>query len=432
VFHSKRMTWLVVSACLPLLAGCGQGDAVNGAIRPSLGAIESSTYITLPTEATWKQKLTYVTAQSETLQKVVHATGQLQPDASAVSRISAPIRGKAVSVDVSIGETVAKGQQLMSLSSSDLTTLQSDYFSKQADIDADVARDLVDIDCDLKQTDAQIKLLQKQYDRAKLLFEEKIGSLSTLEQTQTELQKQEVTRQALFEKRQRTVQSAHRKKQLAQRSLNQQLELLGMPPNIVEHVNSHNDVECTIPIRTPQAGIVLERSVNEGELVDPGKVLLMVDDLGTLWLMADIFEQDLDKVKVGQTVEFRVDSRPSQVYKAKLDFVAGSIDPETRTLAVRANITNSNHDLKPKMFARLTINTGRQGALAIPADAVQELGSRKVVYVPRPDGTFEERTVEVGEPSGDMVEVLSGLKPGEKLVSGGSFMLRAVSLKQSN
>jgi cobalt-zinc-cadmium efflux system membrane fusion protein len=432
VINSKRMTLVVMSACLPLLAACGQSDAVNGAIRSPVAPQESISYITVPTEATWKQKLTYVTARPEVLQKVVHATGQLQPDASAVSRISAPIRGKAMSVDVSIGEKVAKGQQLMSISSNELTTLQSDYFAKQADIDADVSRELVDIDCDLKQTDAQIKLLQKQDDRAKLLFNEKIGALSTLEQIQTELQKQQVTREALVEKRQRTIASASRKKELARKSLNQQLELLGMPPNIVQHVYSHNDVECTIPIRTPQSGIVLERSVNEGELVDPGKTLLMVDDLETLWLMADIFEQDLDKVKVGQTIEFSVDSRPKQVYKAKLDFVAGSIDPETRTLNVRANISNLNHDLKPKMFARLTINIGRQAALAIPTDAVQELGSRKVVYIPRADGSFEERTVEIAEPSGDMVEVLSGLKPGEKLVSGGSFMLRAVSLKQSN
>jgi len=434
-FDLAEKGWMIalIAAVVPLLSGCHAGEAVS-ATRPILAqpADAKASYIAIPDDAQWQQSLATAVAKSQVLQKLVHATGQMQPDADNVARVNAPMKGKVDCVDVVVGQRVNAHQSLLSLSSNDLTALQSDYLQKEADIDSDLNRDLVDLDCELKQAEAQITLLQKQYDRAKLLFEEKIGSQSQLEATQTELQKQVVTKQALQEKRQRSIKAAALKKELARKSMTEQLQLLGMPSGVVLHVCSAHGLEPTVPIQTPESGVVLERSVNPGEIVDSGKQLFLVDDLDTLWLVADIFEQDVDKVKAGQEVFFTVDSRPHQVYKAKLDFVSGAIDPETRTLAVRATIKNVDHDLKPKMFARMNISVGQEQALAVPKDSVQELGARKVVYIPRDHGQYEERQVQVGEESGDMVEVLSGLQEGDKVVSNGSFMLRAVSLKQSN
>lgn len=432
---STAVVAIALCGLLPVLSGCQKGDAVvqRGAAATALSrAAFNPSLIQLPSDAPSRDQIRYAVAQPELLAKVVTATGQLQPDASQVARISVPMRGKAVQVNAVVGDRVARGQTLLTLSSTDLTSLETQYFEEEADVDANLARDLVDIDCDLKQTEAQIKLLEKQHDRAQLLFQEKIGSLSALEQITTELQKQELTKQALQDKRARLQKAAQQKKALARRSVEQQLQLLGMPPHIVQHALTCRSSECTIPIETPQSGMILERSVNPGELNDVGKAVFLVDDLDSLWLVADIFEQDLDKVRVGQPIEFTVDSRPNKVYKGTINFVSGAIDPETRTLAVRATVPNPGLDLKPKMFARLKIDTGKVNALAIPKDCIQEVGSRKVVYVPVGEDQFEERTVEVGEQSGKKVEVLSGLKSGEKIVSNGSFMLRALSLKQSS
>jgi len=168
-----------------------------------------------------------------------------------------------------------------------------------------------------------------------------------------------------------------------------------------------------------------------GELVDPSRTLFVVDDIDNLWLVADIFEQDVDYVSIGQDIEFTVDSFPDQRFKGKLDFVAGTINPETRTLAVRAVIPNPGCKLKPRMFVRMKILCGNHKVLAVPKKAVQDAGSEKVVYVQTSKTSFEERPVHLGEESGDYVEILDGIRQGELVVTAGSFRLRSQSLKQS-
>jgi RND family efflux transporter MFP subunit len=217
---------------------------------------------------------------------------------------------------------------------------------------------------------------------------------------------------------------------MARVSLQQKLMVLGMPPATIKKICCERSIVNIVPIESPQSGIVLERNVNMGELVDPSKALFVVDDIDNLWLVADIFEQDVEHVRTGQNIEFHVDSFPKETFRGKLDFVAGTINPETRTLAVRAVIANPNRKLKPKMFAHMTIFAEKHNVLTVPAKSVQDAGSVKVVYIPLSNGQFEERRVNVGEEAGGYVEILKGLKAGDKVVADGSFTLRSQALKQ--
>lgn len=376
-----------------------------------------------------KTPLDTVIVKSMTLDCFVQATGQLQANANAVTRISSPITGRVIKVSAAVGDQVKSEQTMLVLSSQEIAGLETELFKSETEIESELSKDLLEIDCDLDQAEAQLGLYKKQYERAKLLNEEKITALADLEAAKTMMDKQALSINALKQKKQRLEQTAERKKSMDRNSFVQRLKLLGMPPHTIETILNNHTLDTQIPICTPMSGIVLERQVNTGELIDPGKTLFVVDDLDNLWLVAEIFEQDIDTVKVGQKIEFSVDSFPHQVFKGTLNHVAGAINPETRTLAVRAEVVNPGLKLKPKMFARMKIFAGHKEALCVPKTALQEAGSKKVVYVALPDDTFREAIVETGEETGDYVEIRSGLKQGERIVTSGAFNLRAHVLK---
>ncbi len=370
-------------------------------------------------------------AELRPIDLTIEATAQLHANANSVTRVSAPIAGKVLEVKACLGDLVHKGQLLVTITSQEVGALITDLFRVETEIDSDLAKELMQIEYDSKETSAELALCSKQFERAKKLIDEKIGSMASLEAAQTEVEKHELMIAALQAKKKKAINIAEEKKKMAQVSLEQKLMVLGMPRATINEIMRKRSVVNSVPIHTPQTGIVLERDVNVGELVEPSKSLFVVDDINDLWLVADIFEQDVAHVRVGQNIEFKVDSFPREKFKGKLSFVAGAIDPETRTLPVRAVVLNPDFRLKPKMFARMKIFAERHKVLTIPKQAVQDAGSFKVVYVPtKTPQVFEERRIKVGEESGDFLEVIDGIKPGDSLVVIGSFTLRSQILKE--
>ena len=127
-------------------------------------------------------------------------------------------------------------------------------------------------------------------------------------------------------------------------------------------------VDPMVPVLAPEDGIITERLVNVGELIDPSKQLFTIGDFHSVWLKADVFEKDIPKVHLGQPIELVIDSFPDRVFHGKLDYVANQVDGDTRTLAVRAEVKNEQNLLKPKMFARMKIMVGQHTVLSIPKD----------------------------------------------------------------
>ena len=381
-----------------------------------------------PTSSILK-RISYGTVKERHLPMVVEATGQLQANASAITRVSAPTAGRIVSLEVSLGDHVKKGQTVAVISSQEIGAMVTDLFKQETDIDSELSKDLQQIDFDTTQTETELTLSRKQYERAKLLYDEKIGSKADVESAMTDLEKHENAVAALKTKRAGTVRIAREKMERARTCLEQRLSVLGMPSTTIKAIMERRDVVNSIPLTTPQAGIVLERNVNAGELIDPSQSLLVIDDIDNLWLVADVFEQDVKHVRVGQPIEFQVDSFPDETFKGRLDYVAGTINPETRTLAVRAVIPNSQTKLKPKMFARMKIMVGECAALTVSKKAVQEAGSQKVVYVPRGKYSFEERPIQLGEEVGGYAVIKKGLNDGEQVVTRESLSLRSLSMK---
>lgn len=182
---------------------------------------------------------------------------------------------------------------------------------------------------------------------------------------------------------------------------------------------------------SPVSGTVLERTAVQGQSADPSQPLFRIGDLSHLWLVAQSPERDVVRLRPGSSAEITLAALPGQKLQGTVDWIAREVDPHSRTVPIRIVIPNPDGRLKPGMFATAWVETGAQGeqVVALPATALQRMDDRWVVFLPRGEGRFEVRPVERGRDLGDEVAILSGLKPGERVVVEGAFVLRAEAEK---
>jgi cobalt-zinc-cadmium efflux system membrane fusion protein len=373
--------------------------------------------------------LGYAQVEDRKLDTNVMVTGEVLANANTQTHVTTPVTGRVTNILVSIGDHIPEGKPLLIVRSTDIQQAESDLLQNEQQVRSDLKQALLQIDCDIPTAQAQIKLSETVYQRLKNLVEEKIASQADYQAAQTQWQKDQIALQTLKRKREATISLSTEKMKLVTGPAKTKLRLLGVSEAGIENVMKTQTVDPMVPVLSPEEGIVVERLVNVGELIDPSKPLFTIGEFNTVWLKADVFEKDIAALKLGQPIELEVDSFPGRVFRGKLDYVANQVDSDTRTLAVRAEVFNPQLLLKPKMFARMKILVGQHNVLAIPKTAVQDARSSKVVYVPTGADTFEERKVSLGAESGDYVEVLQGLKPGERIITNGSFDLRAAAVR---
>jgi len=383
----------------------------------------------LPKDAEKQAGITYDEAKQRTLDVSVNVTGEVLANANTQTHVTTPVTGRITEILVSIGDHIPEGKPLLMVRSADIQQSESDLLQGEQQVRSDLKQALVQIDCDTATAEAQVKFSEKDYRRKKNLFDEKIASQADFQAAETQFLKDQITVSSLHKKRDATVSLSEEKMKLVTGPAKTKLRLLGVSEEKINEVMKTEEVDPIVPVVSPRDGIVVERLVNVGELIDPSKPLFTIGDFHSVWLKADVFEKDIPKVHIGQPIELLVDSFPDRVFCGKLDYVANQVDSDTRTLQVRAEVSNQLSLLKPKMFARMRILVGEHQVLAIPKTAVQDARTEKVVYVPTGPETFEERKVYLGSEAGDYVEILKGLKPGERVVTGGSFDLRAEAVR---
>jgi Cu(I)/Ag(I) efflux system membrane fusion protein len=185
----------------------------------------------------------------------------------------------------------------------------------------------------------------------------------------------------------------------------------------------------TLEIQAPIDGFVIEKNVVEGQMVDAGMKLYRLADLGIVWVYAQIYEQDLPYIRLGQEALVRLSSLPDREFRGRVTYVYPNVDEKTRTARVRMEFENPGYFLKPGMFVSVQITSELEpSALLVPDSAVLRSGEKNTVFVARPGGKFDPRTVVLGpEAQGDRYQVLSGLKAGERVVTSGQFMLDSES-----
>jgi len=323
-------------------------------------------------------------AKRQRLGGVISATGKVEANADRIAHVSPRISGKIVSVRASLGDSVSAGQALATLDSVELGEALNRY----------------------RQSKTKLALAQSNMERIKNLVQKKIAARKDILQAETDYQM--------------TLTELHTDEE--------RLTLYGLSPADLDKPNNKRQL---LPVRSPIGGIITEKHAIVGELSDPSKSLYTVADLSSVWVLVDIHEKDLAKVRKGQAAIVTVGAFPDLKLKGRITYIADLVDEATRTVKARIAVANPGRKLKPEMFAtvELALQADTPPVLVVPEDALQEIEGKKVLFVTESGTEFEARQVEAGRAAGGMVEIVSGLKEGERYAVKGSFMLKAEQKK---
>ena len=210
------------------------------------------------------------------------------------------------------------------------------------------------------------------------------------------------------------------------------LRLLGFEDADFVTLRSTRTPLPTLSVRAPISGTVVETEVLPGSAVEAGACLAEVADLGTLWVLADVYEKDLAAVAPGAKAEMTVAAYPGETFGGSLTQVGSVMDEQTRTVKCRLEVGNPAGRLKPGMFAEIRIfASGKISFLAVPEEAVRTAEGKAVVFVETAPGRYARRAVETGRAADGFLEILKGLSAGERVVTSGSFDVKAEMLKGS-
>ncbi len=204
------------------------------------------------------------------------------------------------------------------------------------------------------------------------------------------------------------------------------LLLWDISPGQIAQIERTGTVRRTLTVHAPFAGFVVEKNVQRGQSVRAGEALYYLADLSRIWIEADIFEQDLRLVRLGESMDVEIAAYPAERFKGNVSYIYPDVNRDTRTARVRLELSNPGARIKPGMFATLTVSAPVSGpALLVPREAVIRTGARDVVFVQQRPGVFELRDVRAGNEAGARIEILSGLIAGERVVARANFLMDA-------
>ncbi len=218
--------------------------------------------------------------------------------------------------------------------------------------------------------------------------------------------------------RQRLIQSAE-----------ERLLALQVPQSLIDTVKAENRVFRTVTVYAPQGGIVAELGVREGQFVQPGNSILSIGVLDEVWVIAEVFERQVSLVSEGDPVIMRLDYIPGKIWEGVVDFIYPTLDADTRTVAVRLRFANQNEELKPNMFAQVTIRHRDEGeqVLLVPNESIIRSGVQDRVVLAMGEGRFKSVIVRTGRRGDSRTEILDGLAAGDLVVTSAHFLLDSES-----
>ncbi len=362
----------------PGMAGVGQAGA-QGAAQG-----EEAVEVSLTADAVERAGIKTAEVRSQAAGGTITVPATVTSNAYRDTKVNALVGGIVRQVSAELGMAVERGQPLAVIFSSDLADAQMKYLTMRAMVHAD----------------------QQKLGRTQKLVDLGAASRQELEEV--------------------TATHAARETELA--AARQRLLLLGLSPERVAKLESASQVVSEVAVLSPANGSVITRAVNPGQVVGAGQELFVVTDLTSVWVIGDLYEKDFPAVRVGTGATVTIPSAPNAPLRARVAYIDPRVDPSTRTARVRVEVPNRTGDLRLGMFVSASFEDGgAQRRTVVPRVAVQAVGERAVVYVPvdGEEAKFAERPVKLGQRVGDFVEVLEGLKAGEKVVTEGSFFLRA-------
>jgi cobalt-zinc-cadmium efflux system membrane fusion protein len=366
---------LLVGACAG--AACSSKAAAGGDDAGKAGTPEDGRVAAVELQPAQLASLRVEPVGEREWSRLMTVAGKVQFDEDHVGRVLAPVSGLVVDMRVKVGDVVARGQVLCDIESRDAAQAIGEHNESHKDLE----------------------LAEKTAAMTEDLFDHEAASNIARQQARNELAKA----------RARVARG------------DAALRALGLTS---EELIAKFDGQ--IPVVAPLRGTVTERKVIEGQLATAdGTAIITIADLSAVWVLGDIFERDLHRVAVGDRAAVTTTAYPEETFNGRVDFISPTIDPATRTAKLRVSVPNAGQRLKPEMFANVALSGGTpERALSVPSTAAFTEGGRTWVYIAVGDRQFVRRAVEIAADPGTDRRVLSGLRAGERVVTGGVLLLR--------
>ncbi len=381
----------------PFLTGCGTSDSSKTGVseegqEDSVDEhSEEEGHLKLSPEALKTLDIKTAPVELRNLGGEITTTAVIEPDQTRIAHVSLRIPGRAIDIIALLGDRVEKDQILAELDSIELGQVKADFLKAKANL----------------------QVAHANYRREDRLYKKLITS-----------EKEYLDAKGEFLRSEAEMNSARGT-----------LKLLGLSDEAInnlkwgegKHPPSH------FSLLAPIDGTVVEQHIVLGELIKPEDKPYVIADLTHLWIQLDIYEKDLDWVKLGKNVTIEVDSFPGEHFNGKIAYISDIIDESTRTAKARVELDNPDYRLKPGMFATARISTPPTGAtevISIPSSAIQQIRGNPSAFVREDESSFELRELSLGPKSEEFVEVISGLEAGENVVTTGGFYLKSLLLKE--
>lgn len=388
-------SYLLMRGDADMREGTGAAGSSGTSVTPPAGAEPSSStssssaqlpdvVVSLTADAIERAGIVTAAVASGTSAGEIRLPGVVEPNAYRQVAVTPLVAGRVTRVSAELGATVRRGQPLAQIYSPELAEVQTRFVSAKAMLDAH----------------------ERELQRTRKLVE--IGAAS----------RQEMER----------IHAEHAAQTAVVESARSQLQLLGVPSSRVDALGSGSSVNATISVPAPIDGVVTERAANVGLNVDQATALFTVVDLSSVWVIADVYEKDFSRVRVGNDATVTTAAYPELSLRGRISYIDPQVNPETRTAKARVEVPNPRGELRLGMYADVAVAGGAETSmLVVPRSAVQNVGGRTVVYLANLEepGQFIEREVHLGEASGERIAVTSGLAAGDVVVTEGSFFVRA-------
>lgn len=374
-----------------ILSGCGENkneEAANENKEESEGGHEVSEVV-LSSEAREKIELAIDEVKEGTISGTLTAPAKVITNQDYEAQVGSLVQGRVHEVFVKEGDYVKEGQVLMHVLGLEVGEIIASFLKAKSNLD----------------------YYKAAYERQKTLLEQNVGSQRTFQEAKAEYEKAI----AEYDAEDKRIDAIGLTREEAERKEDEGTEKTGY-----------------LPIKSPISGIVTERNVVIGQLVEANTTTFKIMNISKLWAEGQIYEKDLTKVSGKPKIEFTTSAYPNEKFKGEVILIGQTIDEHSRTIKVRASLQNAGNKLKPNMFGELfiPINSNIKG-IVIPTDAMVKKGNESYVFIVKNDSTFTRRNVEAGIEFAGMREVVSGLKKGEKIVSKGVFFLKSELLKET-
>jgi cobalt-zinc-cadmium efflux system membrane fusion protein len=322
-----------------------------------------------------------VLASYKSIDSLLQAMGKVLAHQLRKAIVSYAFPARIAGIHVRIGDWVKPGQELVTLQSEEVGNAKSEYYKARADFE----------------------LASSNYERTKRLFDRGAGAQKNLLTSAAELKVAEANLDAAEKK----------------------LHVLGFTEAEVKVIAETHQINPVITLFAPIGGKIIQNNAVLGGMIDQSTEILTIMDPGLLWVDAEIYEKDIARVRIGQSVEVSVPAFPDEIFAGKISYISDVLNEETRTITVRTEVENKRYKLKPGMFASISISLNHQSrALVLPEEAVLDDADDKIVFV-KGDGAYYPRIVEIGAKREGYVEIIKGIQAGDEIVTTGNYQLKS-------